>query len=88
MQTSKLEGMEARYVTLEDQLSDPSVIADQNRWRALSKEHAELGEIVAKYREYKDADAACRDAKEILEDKSQADLHELAKEDLKENEKK
>ena len=26
MQTSKLEGMEARYVTLEDQLSDPSVI--------------------------------------------------------------
>lgn len=88
MQTSKLEGMEACYVTLEDQLSDPSVIADQNRWRALSKEHAELGEIVAKYREYKDADTACRDAKEILEDKSQADLHELAKEDLKENEKK
>ena len=51
MQTSKLEGMEARYVTLEDQLSDPSVIADQNRWRTLSKEHAELGDIVAKYRE-------------------------------------
>ena len=88
MQTSKLEGMEARYVTLEDQLSDPSVIADQNKWRALSKEHAELGDIVAKYREYKEADQAVRDAKEILEDKSQADLHELAKEDLKENEKK
>lgn len=45
MQTSKLEGMEARYVTLEDQLSDPSVIADQNKWRALSKEHAELGTL-------------------------------------------
>ena len=88
MQTSKLEGMEARYVTLEDQLSDPSVIADQNRWRTLSKEHAELGDIVARYREYKEADQAVRDAKEILEDKSQADLHELAKEDLKENEKK
>ena len=88
MQTSTLEGMEARYLSLEDQLSDPSVIADQNRWRALSKEHAELGDIVAKYREYKEADQAGRDAKEILEDKSQADLHELAKEDLKENEKK
>ena len=88
MQTSKLEGMEARYVTLEDQLSDPSVIADQNKWRALSKEHAELGDIVAKYREYKEADQAVKDAKEILEDKSQADLHDLAKEDLKENEKK
>lgn len=51
MQISKLDGMEARYMALEDQLSDPSVIADQNRWRELSKEHAELGEIVFKYRE-------------------------------------
>ena len=55
MQISKLDGMEARYMALEDQLSDPSVIADQNRWRELSKEHAELGEIVFKYREYKEA---------------------------------
>lgn len=47
MQISKLDGMEARYMALEDQLSDPSVIADQNRWRELSKEHAELGEIVS-----------------------------------------
>ena len=29
MQISKLDGMEARYMALEDQLSDPSVIADQ-----------------------------------------------------------
>lgn len=43
---------------------------------------------MAKYREYKEADQAVKDAKEILEDKSQADLHDLAKEDLKENEKK
>ena len=71
MQTDKLDGMEARYITLEDQLSDPSVIADQNKWRALSKEHAELGEIVSKYREYKEADKACKDALDILEDKSQ-----------------
>ena len=71
MQTSKLDGMEARYITLEDQLSDPSVIADQNKWRALSREHAELGEIVAKYREYKDAVKSCRDALEILNDKDQ-----------------
>ena len=56
MQTDKLDGMEARYITLEDQLSDPSVIADQNKWRALSKEHAELGEIVSKYREYKESE--------------------------------
>ena len=84
MQISKLDGMEARYMALEDQLSDPSVIADQNRWRELSKEHAELGEIVFKYREYKEALKGIQDALELLDDKSQADLHELAKEELKE----
>ena len=88
MQISKLDGMEARYMALEDQLSDPSVIADQNRWRELSKEHAELGEIVFKYREYKEALKGIQDALELLDDKSQADLHELAKGELKENEEK
>ncbi len=88
MQINKLDEIEARYLTLEDQISDPSVIADQNKWRNLSKEHAELGEIVMKYREYKEADQACRDALEILSDKSQEELHDLAKEELKENEKK
>lgn len=88
MQTSKLDGMEARYITLEDQLSDPSVIADQNKWRALSKEHADLGEIVFKYREYKEALQEIQDALDILDDKSQADLHDLAKEELKEGEEK
>ena len=51
MKTEKLEAMEARYLSIEDQLSDPSVIANQNKWRELSKEHAELSEIVSKFRE-------------------------------------
>lgn len=88
MQTNKLDAMENRYRSLEDQLSDPSIIADQNKWRALSKEHSELGEIVNLYRSYKEADASYKDALNILDDKTQAELHELAKEDLKESEKK
>lgn len=88
MQVDKLDAMEARYLSLEDQLSDPSVMADQNKWRAISKEHSELGEIVTAYREFKEADQACKDALEILSDKDQADLHDLAKEELKENESK
>ena len=38
MKTEKLEAMEARYLSIEDQLSDPSVIANQNKWRELSKD--------------------------------------------------
>ena len=87
MQTNKLDAMEARFRSLEDQLSDPSVISNQNKWRTLSKEHSDLGEIVTLYRSYKKVDKTCKEAVNILEDKSQSDLHELAKEELKEAEK-
>ena len=87
MQTNKLDAMEARFRSLEDQLSDPSVIFNQNKWRTLSKEHSDLGEIVTLYRSYKKVDKTCKEAVNILEDKSQSDLHELAKEELKEAEK-
>lgn len=83
MKTEKLEAMEARYLSIEDQLSDPSVIANQNKWRELSKEHAELSEIVSNFREYKKVMQQCQDARDILGDNTMKDLHDLAKEDLK-----
>lgn len=86
MQTERLDGMESRFENLEIQMSDPSVIADQNRWRALSKEHAELAETVAAYRQYKAAKAAADEDRAILGDHAQEDLHELAKEDLRSRE--
>lgn len=88
MKTDKLDAMEMKYQSLEVQLSDPSVIANQNKWRALSKEHSDLGEIVSLYREYKEANRACCEALNILDDKEQSELHELAKEDLRESEKR
>ena len=84
MKTEKLETKEARFLSIEDQLSDPSVIANQTKWRALSKEHAELSEIVQKFREYKEANKRCQDLKDILGDNDMKELHDLAKEELKE----
>ena len=83
MKTEKLEAKEARFLSIEDQLSDPSVIANQTKWRALSKEHAELSEIVQKFREYKEANKRCQDLKDILGDNDMKELHDLAKEELK-----
>ena len=84
MKTEKLEAKEARFLSIEDQLSDPSVIANQTKWRALSKEHAELSEIVQKFREYKEANKHCQELKDILGDNDMKELHDLAKEELKE----
>ena len=53
MNCAKLENMEARYMSLEDKLSDPSVIADQEAWRRFSKEHAEMTDIIDTFRRWK-----------------------------------
>ena len=86
MQTDRLDSIESRFMTVEILLSDPAVIADQEKFRALSKEHADLEETVEAYRAYKEADAAAKEDISILENKAEAELHELAKEDLREKE--
>ena len=49
----KLSFIEDRFSELEAQISDPEVIADQERWRKLCKEHSDITPIVEKYRVYK-----------------------------------
>lgn len=86
MQTDRLEAMEARFQSMEIELSDPSVIANQERWRSIAKERADMEETVTAYRRYKEAAAAAAEDRAILEDRSQEELHELAREDLREKE--
>ncbi len=74
----KLDALEERYETLTQKLSDPLVIANQEQFRNFAKSHAELGEIVAKYREYKHVMHDVRDAKEMLRTESDDAMRELA----------
>lgn len=49
----KLSFLEDRFADLEKKISDPEIIADQQKWRVLCKEHSDITPIVEKYREYK-----------------------------------
>ena len=82
----KLRKIKAKYEELGERLSDPSVIADQNLFRELAKEHSSLGEIVAVYDEYEGALDLAKEAREILEESSDADMRELAHEEIREAE--
>ena len=77
----KLENVEKRYEELNEKISDPEVIANQNEWKKLMKEHADIEEIVEKYREYKKIQNSIEDLKEMLEDK---EMHDLAQAELDE----
>jgi len=80
-----LEVAENKYDEINHKLSDPMVLANQDEYRKLMKEHSELEEIVIKYREYKNTVTAISEAKELLDDKLDKDFRELVEVDLSEN---
>ena len=77
----KLEAVEQRYEELNKKISDPEVIARQDEWKNLMKEHAALVDVVEKYREYKKAQSDLEEAQQMLNDK---DLKELAEMEIDE----
>jgi peptide chain release factor 1 len=78
----KLEDILIRFQELEQELMNPSVMNDQNRYKNLRKEHSDLSEIVEKYREYKAAQKSIEESLVMLEEESDEELRELAKEEL------
>ncbi|MDY0397936.1 peptide chain release factor 1 [Desulfuromonas thiophila] len=79
----KLEAVVDRFHEIEGLLSDPAVLADQERFRALTREHAELAELVATYTRYCRLRQQRADNEELLRD-GDADLRELARAELAE----
>mgnify|MGYP001031050059 CR=1 FL=1 len=79
----KLEEIETRYEGLTRQLGDASVLADPARYQKTAKAHAELSEIVEKYRQWKDVQKSRQETKALLEESSSdAALKGLAHEEL------
>jgi len=81
----KLKSVENRYDELTEEISKPEAIADQDNWRKLMKERADIEDVVLKFREYKQVKSDIETAKEMLEDK---ELKELAQMELDEGNKK
>ncbi len=84
----KLVVFEDRYVELEQQLSNVEVINNSQLFQKLAIEHAEIGPIVEKYREYQSVKNELTDSKDMLKEKLDDDFKELVKEDIKTLEEK
>ena len=85
----RLADIERRYEELSDLINDPEIIADNERWRKLMKEHSDITPIVEKYREYKKIKEELAEAEEMLNDSSiDDDFKSLVKEEFSENKKK
>ena len=81
----KLESLVERLDTVLQQLNDPDVAGDQNRFRDLMKEQSDLAPIVEKYKEYVQEKQNIEESLELLEEESDEEMKELAKEELSES---
>ena len=76
----KLEAVEKKYEELTKKIADPEIIARTSEWTAYMKEHAEIEEVVLKYKEYKKVKENLAEAEEMLKD---PEMKELAEEEIK-----
>ncbi|OZI13413.1 peptide chain release factor 1 [Bacillaceae bacterium SAS-127] len=80
----RLQAVEDRYDKLNELLSDPEIVNDPKKLRDYSKEQSDIQETVEVYREYKEAKSQHQDAKAMLEEKLDAEMREMVKEELHE----
>ena len=76
----KLEDLLIRYEEIMGELQEPDVVNDQSRFRKLMKEQNDLTPIVEAYKEYKNCKQNIEDSLSLLEEESDEEMKELAKE--------
>ena len=77
----RLEDLLHRYEEIMNELNEPDVTANQERFRALMKEQSDLTPLVEAYREYKKAKQDEEDSLAMLEEENDEEMRELLKEE-------
>lgn len=84
----RLEDLVRRYEEITNELTEPSVVNDQNRFRKLMKEQSDIQPLVDAYLEYKKCHETIEDSLMMLEEESDEEMREMLKEELSEAKKR
>lgn len=77
----KLEDIKVRYEEIGQQITDPEVMADMKRYVKLNKEYRDMTPLIEVYGEYRDALSNLEEAKYMLQNESDNELRDMAKEE-------
>lgn len=80
----KLEAIAIRFDEVGQQITDPDIIADMDRYVKLNKEYKDLEELVKVYKDYKNIVDNIASSKEILDTEDDEEMKEMAKMELDE----
>ena len=77
----KLEGLIERYEEVQALLGEPDIISEQDKFRSLSKEYAQLEEVVSAFNSYRQAQSDLTAAHEMADD-DDPEMREMANEEI------
>ena len=78
----KYESIKHRFEEIQQQITDPDVIADMKRYVKLNQEYKSLEKLVSVFKEYKNLVDNIESGKEILEEETDPELREMAREEM------
>ena len=82
----KLDDLLLRYEDIMNELNEPNVVSDQERFRKLMKEQSDLQPIVDAYKEYKKCKETVEESLMMLEEENDEEMREMLKEELNDSE--
>lgn len=77
-----------KFKGLENELSDPKIISDQNKLKEISRKHADLKEVIALILELEKTENQINENKEIIKNETDAEMKKMAEDELLELENK
>ncbi len=80
---ARLDNMVKRFEEIEKEIANPEIMKDIAKYKKLMMEHSHLSELKSKYDEYKDLQNEIEGNKELIAEESDAEMKEMAKEELK-----
>jgi peptide chain release factor 1 len=80
----KLENIETKYDELTRQLSSPEIHNDSSRFQKLAKTHADMAQMVAKYREWKEIEKGLLGTQQLLVEAEDAEMKQMAHDEARE----
>ena len=84
----KIDELEQRFLEVNQMVQDPDLVKDQKKFKDVMREHGHLSSVLEVGREYKKCLQGIEDAKVMITSEDDADMKEMAREELKELESK
>ena len=82
MITDRLESLENRYQELEDALTDPEVIKNQDLYHKYRKEHSDLAPVIQIFRRYQQVDKELAENQTLLKEETDEEMKAYAREEI------